>query len=130
MNIQAKKQSILIVDDEVSLRNALSDKLRHEGFIVLEAKNGEEGLDVALHNHPDLILLDIVMPVVDGITMLKNLRGDEWGRDVKVIMLTNLDGNGKVADAIVWGTQDYLVKSDWKLEDVVAKIRKRLGEIV
>ena len=130
MNIQAKKQSILIVDDEVSLRNALSDKLRHEGFIVLEAKNGEEGLNVALRDHPDLILLDIVMPVTDGITMLKNLREDEWGRDVKVIMLTNLDGNGKVADAIIWGTQDYLVKSDWKLEDVVAKIRKRLGEIV
>ena len=129
MNSQAKKQCILIVDDEVSLRSALSDKLKLEGFIVLEAKNGEEGLNVALHNHPDLILLDIVMPVIDGITMLKNLRGDEWGRDAKVIMLTNLDSNGKVADAIVWGTQDYLVKSDWKIGDVVAKIRKRLGEI-
>jgi DNA-binding response OmpR family regulator len=130
MNIQAQKPTILIVDDEVSLRNALSDKLIHEGFVVLEAKNGEEGLEIALNNHPDLILLDIVMPVIDGVTMLKNLRENEWGRDVKVIMLTNLDGNEKVADAIAWGTQDYLVKSDWKLEDVVAKIRKRLGEIV
>jgi DNA-binding response OmpR family regulator len=126
MDIQTKKQSILIVDDEVSLRKALGDKLIREGFVVLEAKNGEEGLDVALSNHPDLILLDIVMPVVDGITMLKNLRENEWGRDVRVIMLTNLNGNGKVADAIVWGTQDYLVKSDWKIDDVVAKIRERL----
>jgi DNA-binding response OmpR family regulator len=130
MALPAKQQNILIVDDEASLRKALSDKLTREGFLVWEAKNGEEGLEVALRQHPDLILLDIVMPVVDGITMLKNLRADAWGRDVKVIMLTNLNGSGKVADAIVWGTQDYLVKSDWRLEDVVAKIRKRLSEIV
>ena len=126
MDTQTKKESILVVDDEVSLRKALSDKLTREGFIVLEAKNGEEGLDVALKNHPDLILLDIVMPVVDGITMLKNLRENNWGSGAKVIMLTNLNGSGKVADAIVWGTQDYLVKSDWKMDDVITKIRERL----
>jgi CheY-like chemotaxis protein len=66
------------------------------------------------------------MPVMDGISMLKQLREDTWGRDAKVIMLTNLDGEGKIADAIMWGTQEYLVKSNWKLEDVVAKVRERL----
>jgi len=126
MQTATKPQSILIVDDEVSLRHALRDKLLLEGFSALEAKNGEEGLETALREHPDLILLDIVMPVMDGITMLKNLRADAWGQNAKVIMLTNLNGDGKVADAIVWGTQDYLVKSDWRLEDVVAKIRAKL----
>lgn len=127
MDIQTKKPSILVVDDEASLRKALSDKLISEGFTVLEAKNGEEGLAVALSSHPDLILLDIVMPVVDGITMFKNLRENEWGRDAKVIMLTNLNGSEEAVDAIVWGTQDYLVKSDWNINDVVAKIRQRLN---
>ena len=126
MNAQKKSQTILIVDDEISLREALRDKLEYEGFIALEAKNGEEGLAIALKSHPDLILLDIVMPVMDGISMLKKLRDDSWGKNSKVLMLTNLDGDGKVADAVIWGTHDYLVKSDWKLEDVVIKIREML----
>jgi DNA-binding response OmpR family regulator len=128
METTKKKPVILIVDDESSLRHALADKLSFEGFSALEAKNGEEGLALALSSHPDLILLDIVMPVMDGISMLKNLRDDKWGKKVKVIMLTNLDGDGKVADAVAWGTPEYLVKSDWKLEDVVIKIREQLSK--
>ena len=122
------KKKILIVEDETSLRNALSDKLRLEGFIVLEAKNGEEGLDVALRDHPDLILLDIIMPKMDGLTMLKKLREDVWGKNTKVILLTNLSDNEKVSEALLQGSYDYLVKSDWKIGDVVAKIRARLSE--
>jgi len=122
---QANKK-ILIVEDELSLRNALRDKLTREEFAVLEAKNGEEGLEVALREHPDLILLDIIMPVMDGITVLKKLREDEWGKDAKVVLLTNLSDNEKIAEAIMHGTYDYLVKSDWKIKDVVAKVRERL----
>lgn len=122
------KKKILIVEDETSLRNALRDKLGLEGFIVLEAKNGEEGLDVALRDHPDLILLDIIMPKMDGLTMLKKLREDVWGKNTKVILLTNLSDNEKVSEALLQGSYDYLVKSDWKIGDVVAKIRARLSE--
>jgi DNA-binding response OmpR family regulator len=123
MDTQEKKQSILIVEDEVSLRNALRDKLMREGFHVLEARDGEEGLEVALHEHPDLILLDIVMPKMDGMTMLDRIHADTWGKNVKVIVLTNLSDVG-----IAHATYDYLVKSDWKIEDVIAKVRERLGE--
>lgn len=122
------QKKILIVEDETSLRNALRDKLLLEGFIVLEAKNGEEGLGVALRDHPDLILLDIIMPKMDGLTMLKKLREDVWGKNTKVILLTNLSDNEKVSEALLQGSYDYLVKSDWKIEDVVTKIRARLGE--
>lgn len=122
------QKKILIVEDETSLRNALRDKLILEGFVVLEAKNGEEGLDVALRNHPDLILLDIIMPKMDGLTMLKKLREDVWGKNTKVILLTNLSDNEKVSEALLRGSYDYLVKSDWKIGDVVAKIRARLSE--
>ena len=122
------KKKILVVEDEMSLRNALRDKLGLEGFIVLEAKNGEEGLDVALRDHPDLILLDIIMPKMDGLTMLKKLREDVRGKNTKVILLTNLSDNEKVSEALLQGSYDYLVKSDWKIGDVVAKVRARLSE--
>jgi DNA-binding response OmpR family regulator len=125
---QLKKQTILIVDDEISLLTALRDKLTRENFATLEAKNGEEGLEIALSEHPDLILLDIVMPKMDGMAMLKKLREDAWGKNAKVIMLTNLSDIKNVVNAINQQSYDYLVKSDWKLEDVVAKIRQRLGE--
>lgn len=125
------KKVILIVEDDTPLRNALRDKLTREGFVILESKNGEEGLAVALREHPDLILLDIIMPVMDGMTMLKKLRvEDEWGKTVPVIILTNLtsDSNQRVRDVFETEPAYYLVKSDWKIEDLVAKVRERLGE--
>ena len=120
------KKTILVVEDEISLLNALRDKLTRENFAVLEAKNGEEGLEVALREQPDLILLDIVMPKMDGMTMLRKLREDLWGKSAKVIILTNLSDNEKIAGALEQKSQEYLVKSDWKIEDVVAKVRERL----
>jgi Response regulator containing CheY-like receiver, AAA-type ATPase, and DNA-binding domains len=122
-----KKQTILIVEDEPSLRDVLRDKLTIEGFAVLQAVDGEEGLEVILREHPDLILLDIMMPKMDGLTMLKMLRADAWGAKAKVILLTNSSDNEKVAEAMAQGTYDYLVKSDWKIDDVAAKIRERLS---
>lgn len=127
MDKQTSKKTILVVEDEISLRSALRDKLTREGFAILEAKNGEEGLGVSLREHPDLILLDIVMPVMDGMTMLKKLREDTWGKTAKVIILTNLSESVKVAEVMAQGSFDYLVKSDWKLEDVVKKVKERIG---
>jgi two-component system alkaline phosphatase synthesis response regulator PhoP len=80
---------ILVVEDEESLATALKEKVVKEGMEGDVARNGELGLELALRKHPDLILLDIIMPVMDGITMLKKLRDDEWGRSVPVIILTS-----------------------------------------
>lgn len=126
----AQNKKILIVEDEQDLREALTDKLTREGFSVLEAKNGEEGLKVALAARPDLILLDIVMPVMDGMTMMKKLREEnEWGKNVSIILLTNLSATDQIISGIVEDEPAYyLVKSDWKIEDVVKKVRERLTE--
>ena len=120
-------KKILVVEDEAPMRSALCDKLVREGFITLEAKNGKEGLEIALKEHPDLILLDIVMPIMDGMAMLKKLREDQWGKSAYVIMLTNLSDSQKLSEAFTQGSFEYLVKSDWKIEAVIAKIRERLG---
>ncbi|MBT3538876.1 response regulator [Candidatus Parcubacteria bacterium] len=122
----AGKKKILIVEDEKSLLEALKRKFSSEKFAVFEAKNGEEGLEMALKEHPDLILLDIVMPKMDGITVLGKLREDSWGKDAKVIILSNLSDATKVSEASKQGSFDYLVKSDWRIEDVVKKAKEIL----
>lgn len=119
-------KTILIVEDEASLRNALRDKFLTEGFEVIESKNGEEGLKSALQNHPDLILLDIIMPVMGGLEMLGELRKDEWGKSAHVILLTNLSDNEDIAKAMENNTFEYFVKSDIKIEEVVKKVKEIL----
>ncbi len=98
-------------------------------FGLLEAKDGEEGLAIALREHPDLILLDLMMPKMDGMTMLKKVRADEWGRGVPVIILTNLNATDEhlVEDMITHKPLKYLIKSDWKIHDIVAEVNQALG---
>lgn len=119
-------KTILIVEDDQTLHKALVDKFTREGFLVLQANDGQEGLNQALTNHPDLILLDIIMPKMDGITMLKKLQATEAGSRIPVIFLTNLTDSSNMAGAMGGGF-DYLVKSDWRIEDVVKKVKEKLG---
>lgn len=119
-------KKILIVEDGPTLLSILVDKFTQEGFKVFVAKDGQEGLSSALKNHPDLILLDIIMPVMDGMTMLYELRKDPWGRSVQVILLTNLSDAGKVSEALAQGVSDYLVKADWKIADIVKEVNEKL----
>ncbi len=122
------RKKILIVEDELDLLGVLSQKFEMEKFEVLEAANGQIGLEQALRNHPDLILLNILMPVMDGMTMLGKLREDSWGKEVPVILLTNLSDEKKVAEAMKKGVYDYLVKADWNINDVVSKVRSKLKQ--
>lgn len=124
--MEETQKTVLIVEDEAPLRGALSIKCKKVGLKVLEAGNGEEGLDVAFREHPDLVLLDIMMPVMGGMAMLKQLRADAWGKSVKVIMLTNLNDAEYIAGAMEQGSFDYFVKSDWKIDDLVEKVKERL----
>ena len=124
----SKKKKILIVEDERVLLTALSNKFTMEGFNVIMALNGKEGLEKALKLHPDLILLDILMPVMDGMTMLEKLRKDSWGKNAEVIILSNLADTGSVSEALDRGTFDFLVKSDWRMEEIVKKVWEKLGK--
>jgi DNA-binding response OmpR family regulator len=105
---------------------ALKDKFSISGMQVLTEKNGEDGLKSALQNRPNLIILDIIMPKKDGLATLKELRQDNWGKSVPVIILTNLNENEKLAEAMEIGITEYLLKSDVKLDDVLNKAQKIL----
>lgn len=122
-----KKMKILIVEDEKNLLKILKEKFVEEGYDVIGVADGAAGLSMALSERPDIILLDIVMPIMDGMTVLKKLRVDSWGKNVPVILLTNLNIADKVADALDKGVYDYLVKSDWSLSDIVKKVREKLS---
>lgn len=123
------KKTVLIVEDDVALRSVLVEKMTDEKFHVLSASDGELGLAAALLHHPHLILLDIFMPRMDGITMLSHLRAtDSWGKHVSVIVLTNSTDAQTIATVSGFGATDFLIKSEWSLEALVARIRERLSD--
>ncbi len=124
------KKKILIVEDEGALLRILSEKFARAGFAAIEAKNGQEGLEKALNEHPDLILLDIIMPLMDGLTMLKKLRDDHpYGEAVPVIIISNLNEIEKITEILGRrsGVIEHLVKSNWSMEDLVKKVRDTLN---
>jgi len=129
--LESKKILVIeTVEDDTPLREVLRDKLAREGFSVIEAKDGREGLAAAVRERPDLILLDIAMPVMDGITMMAKLRQmDEWGKRVPIILLTNLSvDDARINQAIAdYEPAYYLVKSDWTIDALVGKIRDRFA---
>lgn len=120
--------TVLIVEDEPSLSEALKDKFTREGFHVLVARNGEEGLKLAQEKIPSVILLDIVMPKMDGVTMFKKLQENADTANIPVIFLTNLSNAEQVAEECGVGNYQYLVKSDWDMKDVVGKVRATMHE--
>ncbi len=121
------KKTILIIEDESSLREALTDKFEREGFNIISANDGEKGLSMALKHLPDLILLDIILPKKDGLTLLEELRQNSWGKTAKVIILSNLSDWNNTKKAVEQDVHEYLVKSDWKIADVVKIVKKKLS---
>lgn len=122
-------KKILIVEDEEIMLKALVEKFTNEGFEVIKAVDGEDGLGVALQEKPDLILLDILLPKMDGIEVLKKLREDDWGKSAKIILLTNVADTARVAEGAQYNTSEvyeYLIKTDWTLDEVVQKVKNRL----
>ncbi|MBU2592082.1 response regulator [Patescibacteria group bacterium] len=122
-------KKILVVEDEKRLAEVLVDRLKEEGFLVAVAYDGQEALDKISKEKPDLILLDLVMPVLDGIGVLEELQSSLETKDIPVIVLTNLLSNEKVAQVLEAGGTHYLVKSDYTADDVVVAIKKRLGMV-
>lgn len=122
-------QKILVVEDELAYLRLLYSQLRGQGYNVIEAINGKKGLEKAKKEKPDLILLDVRMPVMDGMTMLDLLRQQEGTKKTKVIILTNLEPDAKIIDAVVNDEPSYyFVKSDIEFNDLLGKIKELLDE--
>ncbi len=114
---------ILLIDDDPNIQEIYGTALRAHGFEVLESLNGTDGLSLAITEQPDLILLDLLMPGMSGFQLLKKLRKDPWGKNAKVVVISNLkkeDNDMAVAEYLVF---DYLDKSDLTLDGVCARIK-------
>lgn len=122
------KKKILIVEDEESMQEAIKQVLEKHGFATSTASNGEEGLEASLKGHPDLILLDLLMPKMDGMIMFQRLRLDEWGKTAPVIILTNVSPNtdSMINSILNNNPAYYLIKSEVKLEGIVDKVKEVL----
>jgi len=119
-------KKILIVEDDQSFFWILKQVFDREGFFVVSAQDGQEGLDMAIEEKPDLILLDISLPRMDGITMAKSLK--EKGEKSQIIFLTNFSDAEHIGKAIeIVGETDYIVKADLHVEQIVSVVKTRLG---
>lgn len=119
-------QKILVVDDEPDVLLIVKTGLEMEGYQVVTASDGEEALGAAREERPDLILLDVMMPKMDGFEVLGKLKEDEAMATVPVIMLTGLSDRTKIQKALVSGIQWYVVKP-FEFDDLMGKVRAALG---
>ncbi len=120
--------SILVIDDDARIRLALEYNLKMDGFEIYQAKNGEEGYQIALEKRPDLILLDWMMPEMDGIETLRMLKGHYETRDIPVFMLTAKNSIGDVDEALSLGADDYMTKP-FVVSRLGNIIRKKLEKV-
>ena len=118
---------ILLVEDDESLAAVYTARLDAEGFTVRRVANGEDALAAALDFHPDLILLDVMMPKISGFDVLDILRNTPETGNIKIIMLTALSQDADKQRAHDMGVDDYLVKSQVVIADVISHVRQHLG---
>lgn len=120
-------KKILFIEDEPALQKTLVTAFASEGFEMIQALDGETGIRLAKQKSPDLILLDLILPKMDGFEVLRHLQADPATKEIPVVVLSNLEGMGEVQKVIELGAHDYLVKTNYKLDELVAKVKKSLN---
>jgi len=124
--VDEKKKKILIVEDDEGFRDIVKTSFQGTEFETITAEDGEEGLKKEEEEHPDLILMDIMMPKMNGIQMAKKLKKD--GITVPIIYLTNANDEERISEVMEMGdgNVDYVVKTEVRIGDIIERIRKRL----
>ena len=121
-----KKATVLLVEDDKMIIDMYTLKFTQEGYEVIQAENGQDGIDLASVKNPDIILLDIILPQVDGFTVLKTLKSNPKVKDIPVVLLTNLGQDGDVKKGLEMGAVDYLIKANFTPSQVVDKVKSVL----
>ncbi len=121
-----KKKKILLIEDEEMLANMYETKFQNEGFEIVKALDGAEGLKLSEEVNPDFILLDIIMPKMDGFSVLKELKENDKTKNIPVILLTNLGQEEDIKRGKEHGAISYLVKANTTPAEVVERVKKEL----
>lgn len=120
------KPKVLLVEDDKMIIDMYTLKFTQEGYDVMQAENGKDGLDMAMKSNPDIVLLDIILPQMDGFTVLKNLKANASTQKIPVVLLTNLGQDGDVKKGLELGAVDYLIKANFTPSQVVDKVKSLL----
>lgn len=126
--IKYMAKTILFIEDEAALQQTLGELLKEEGFNLLQAYDGEEGLKMAKENKADLILLDIILPKKQGLDILEEIKKDSKIAKVPVIVFTNLEDTKDISRAMELGADAYIVKANYTLDDTIKKIKETLSK--
>jgi len=119
-------KKILLVEDDVFMLELLSEKLRKSGFDVSVATNGEECLKILESLKPDLVLLDVVMPKLDGFDVLRRIKSSQDSSSVPVVILSNLGQKEEIERAMSLGAKDYIIKANFTTKEIVEKLNSIL----
>ncbi len=122
-------KKILLIEDDNFLVEMYKIKFEKEGYKVATALNGDEGINQARKEKPDLILLDLVLPEKDGYEVLEVLKKDEQTKAIPVIILSNLGQNGEVKKGKEKGAEDYLIKANFTPRQLMDKVKKKMDQI-
>ena len=122
------KKVILLVDDDLTLREMYDERLQSEGFSIIQASNGEEALKLAHEAHPNIILLDVMMPKINGFDVLRQLKDDIDTKDIPVIILSALIQDTDQAEGKKLGAVDYIVKSETMPGEIIAKLKAAMAK--
>lgn len=120
--MEPQKKTVLLVEDDKSIRELYALALINAGLHIVMAENGQDGVRIALEQHPDVILLDIDMPIMNGYEAATQIRSDAWGQTVPIIFLTNRSDPRDEAHASLQEPEHYIVKADTPMKEVVAQI--------
>jgi len=124
----ADKKVVLIADDDPALRKGMETKLTGSGFECKLAADGEEAINIALEEHPDLIIMDQLMPKFTGLAAIKRIRADfDWGRHVPIIVMTNVAEGTSAHRELLLVSNRYFVKSNTSLDELVSTVKQMLG---
>jgi len=119
---------ILIVEDDLFILNMYVTKLKSAGFTVESAEDGTSAIQMAKKNRPDIILLDVIMPIMDGFETLSQIKKEEKLKDIPIILLTNLSQKPNIEKGLKMGAVDYIIKAHFTPSEVVDKIKKVLND--
>lgn len=117
-------KKILIVEDDPLIVKIYTTRLKADGYDVLSAENGEEGIKIAEESFPDLIILDVMMPRVDGFAVLERLRKNPSFKDTPILMYSNLNNEEEIERAIKMGVTEFLVKANLSPTQMVLKMKQ------
>src|SRR3989339_934728 len=123
---EQKKIKIILAEDDKFISRAYEDGLERAGFIVIQATDGEQAMEKTKQEVPDIILLDLIMPVKNCFEVLKGVKADEATKNIPIIILSNLGQDSDIEKGRELGAADYMIKSNFSMNEVIEKIKGHL----